>query len=183
MLDFSVLLVAKPASRDRKACRNAPCMFGHPICLDTPNICLDDPLYVLMMCGCPIHTQHKESMFCQTKVCPYVPIHLDAPYVWMHLLYVLMPPYVWTPPTFWMPLLCLDSSCMFGNPLHVWMSPSMFGHPHLFGWPNIFGCTHCMFGCPHMFGCPPICLDSAICLDVPIHVCGPNMYGCPHMFG
>ena len=155
----------------------------HPVCLDTPNICLDDPLYVLMMFGCPIHTQHKESMLCETKGCPYVPIHLDAPYVWMHLLYVLMPPYVWTPTTFWMPLLCLDAPCMFGNPLHVWMSPSMFGHPHLFGWPNILGCTHCVFGCPHMFGCPPICLDSAICLDVSIHVCGPSMYGCPHMFG
>ena len=79
-------------------------MFGHPICLDTPNICLDDPLYVLMMFGCPIYTQHKESMLCQTKGCPYVPIHLDASYVWMHLLFVLMPPYVLTPPTFWMPL-------------------------------------------------------------------------------
>ena len=174
--------MAKPALQDRKACRNVPCMFGHPICLDTPNICLDDPLYVLMMFGCPIHTQHKESMLCQTKGCPYVPIHLDAPYVWMYLLYVLMPQYVWTPPTFWMPLLCLDGLCMFGKPLHVWMSPSMFGHPHLFGWPNIFGCTHCMFGCPHMFGCQPICLDSPM-FGCPHPCLWTNMYGCPHMFG
>ena len=39
-------LVAKPTLQDRKACRNVPCMFGHPICFGIPNICLDDPLYV-----------------------------------------------------------------------------------------------------------------------------------------
>ena len=126
------------------------------------------PSVCLMMFGCPVHTQHKESRLCETKGCPYVPIHLDAPYVWKHLLYVLMPPYIWMPTTFWMPLLCLDATCMFGNPLHVWMSSSMFGHPHLFGWPNIFGCTHCMFGCPHMFGYPPYMFGFC------------HMFGCPH---
>ena len=113
--------MTKPASWDRKACKNAPCMFGHPICLDTPNICLDDPLYVLMMFGCPVHTQHKESMLCQTKGCQYVPIHLDAPYVWMHLLYVLMSSYVWTPPT-------------FGCPFYVWMPPVCLDTPILPSW-------------------------------------------------
>ena len=124
--------MAKATSWDRKACRNVPCMFGHPVCLDPPNICLDDPLYVLMMFGCPIHTQPKESMLCQTKGCPYVPRHLDAPCVWMYLLYVLMLPYIWTPPTFWMPLLCLDAPCMFGNPLHVQVSNFCRHVEHLF---------------------------------------------------
>ena len=48
-------------------CLNAPSMFGHP------PICLDD---VWMP---PVHTEHKESMLCHTKGCPY------APYVWMAL--------------------------------------------------------------------------------------------------
>ena len=132
-------------------------MFGHPKCLDTPNICLDDPLYVLMMFGCPVHTQHKGSMLCQTKGCPYVPMHLDAPYVWMHLLYVLMPPYIWTPTTFWMPLLCLDAACMFGNPLHVWMSPPCLDTPI------------CLDG-PIFLDAPTVCLDAPTCLDAHLYV-------------
>ena len=44
-----------------------------------PPICLD----------APIHTQHKESMLCQTKGVSICPIHLDVPcllgwpHVWM----------------------------------------------------------------------------------------------------
>ena len=36
----------------------------------------------------PVHTQHKESMLCQTKGHPYFPMNLMPLYVWM-------PPYVW----------------------------------------------------------------------------------------
>ena len=176
-----ILLVAKPTLWDRKVCRNAPCMFGHPICLDTPDICLDDHLYVLMMCGCPIHTQHKESMFCQTKGCPYVPIYLDAPYVWMHLLYVLMPPYVWTPPTFWMALLCLDAPCMFGNPLHVLMSPPCLDTPICLDGPIFLDAHLYVWILPYVWMSPslfvdPICMDATICLDNPLYVWMPLIH-------
>ena len=65
------------------------------------------------MFGCPLYIHNNESMLCQTKGCPYAPIHLDAPYVWM--------PHVFG----WLPV-CLDAPHM---------SPSMFGHPHMFGCP------------------------------------------------
>ena len=74
-----------------------PCMFGHPLfgcplCLDavwmslyihnTRKACfvrlrgVHMPPYIWMP---PVHKHHKESMLCQTKGCPYAPIHLDAP--------------------------------------------------------------------------------------------------------
>ena len=65
------------------------------------------PSYVLMP---PVHTQHKESMFCQTKGVPICPIHLDAPYVR-------------TSPYVWMPSICLAA------PLYVWMLPNVWWHP------------------------------------------------------
>ena len=181
--------MAKPTSWDRKACRNAPCMFGHPICLDTPNICLDDPLYVLMMFGCPIHTQHKESMLCQTKGCPYVPIHLDAPYVWMHLLYVFDAPicldildapfmfgcplYVWKPLYVWM------SPLHVWTPPFVWMAQYFWMHP-LYVWmpPYVWMPTY-MFGFCHMFGCPHPCLWTQYVWIPPYVWITPCMFGCP----
>ena len=138
-----------PACLDTPIWLYALHMFGCPICLDTPTyvwmppVCFDD---VWMP---PVHTQHKESMLCQTKevsICPHTfvcpicldapcmlgfphmfewspvyldahlyvqmptcmfghphmlghpPVCLDAPYIWMHPLYIWMPPYVWTPP-------------------------------------------------------------------------------------
>ena len=65
-------------------CPYAPIHLDAPISLDTP-VCLDGPLYiwmspyVWMMFGCPLYKQHEESMLCQTKGCPYVPIRVDAP--------------------------------------------------------------------------------------------------------
>ena len=91
-----------------------PCMFGHPICLNTP-ICLDAPSmfgcppYVWMshiLRGCPyaqyickppyvwmppyIHNT-KKACFVRLRGCPYTPIHLDAPIC-------MDATHVWTPP-------------------------------------------------------------------------------------
>ena len=56
-----------------------------PICLDAP-----------------VHTQHKESMLCQTK----------GVSIWPH--------------TFGLPI-CLDVPCMFGCPRMFGLTPCMFG--------------------------------------------------------
>ena len=114
---FRKELVAKPTLQDRKVCRNASCMFGHPLCLDALHmfgcpIYLDTPtyiwmpLYVLMIFGCPlcIHNTKKAcfvrlrgvSISSNTFRCPHM-------FGW--------PQYVWTPPH------------MFGCPLYVWISP------------------------------------------------------------
>ena len=124
----------------------------------------------------PEHTQHKESMLCQSKgvsICPH---------------------------TFGCPSVCLDAPICLDGPLYVWMPhmPScMLGHPHMFGCPlymhntkkacfvRVRGCPYapihldaplyvwmppyvwmapCMFGCPI---CLPVCLDTLICLDAP----------------
>ena len=87
-------------------------MFGHPHMFGCPAyVCMPlyvwtpphvwMPLYVLMVFGCPpVHTQHKESMLCQTKGCPYAPIHSDAPCMFG------------CPPYFWIPPVCLDDVWM-----------------------------------------------------------------------
>ena len=142
----------------------------------------------------PCNAQHKESMLCQTKGvficshtfgcplyihntkkacfvrlmgCPYAPIHLDAPYVWM-------------PPVCFNATICLDAS-MFGHPLYVWMPPFLDTpiclDTHLYVW--ICPCLHSpMFGCPHMFGCP-LCLDTNLYGWMPPHLDTPCMFGCP----
>ena len=72
-------------------CLDAPCMLGHPHMFRFPHM-------FGWYLDAPVHTQHKESMLCQTKGVSICPIHLDAP---MHLdapicldgtLYVWMPP-------------------------------------------------------------------------------------------
>ena len=141
------LLVAKLASRDRKACRNAPCMFGHPHmfgcptyvwmppCLDTPHVhldapvCFDDvwmPLY--------IHNT-KKACFVRLKGCPHAPIHLDSP-------------------------ICLDAPCMFGCALYVWMAPICLDTPTYVWMPPVCLDIPHMIGHPHVFGCPPVYLDA-----------------------
>ena len=107
-----------------------------PVCLDTP-ICLDAPicldtLHVLMMFGCPLYIHNtKKACIVRQRGCPYAPIHLDVPYVWM-------PPVglddVWMPAVHiqhikecfvrkmgcsyashtFVYLICLDAPCMFG---------------------------------------------------------------------
>ena len=157
-------------------CLDTPCMSGYPLyvwvslCLDallyvwTPPVYLDD---VLMP---PVHTQHKKACFVTLRECPYMPIHLDAPYFWMPLVCLNAPT-------------CLDTPCMFG------CTCCMFGSP------NMFGCIPCMFGCPHMcstagntfqpaamFGCPLYILMPP-CLDAPFMLGCPLLFGYPHMFG
>ena len=63
-----------------------------------PPVCFDD---VWMP---PVHTQHKESMLCQTKGVSIYPIHLDAP-------------------------ICLMSPCMF-DAFCMPGYPHMFGCTH-----------------------------------------------------
>ena len=99
----------------------------------------------------PVHTQHKESMLCQTKAVSICPIHLDSYICLDASLYVGMPP------------ICLVT-------LHVWMAPYMFGCPPYaslyvwtppYVWVPLFGFP-CMHEHPHRFGCPHIfgCLDA-----------------------
>ena len=115
------------------------------------------PLYVWML---PVHTQHKESMLCHTKGCPYAPIHLGGP---MHVDTPFVCPLVWTPSiclvapicvalltTLFSLLQCLDAPICLDT-THVWMPP-------LFGWPPV-----CL-NVPHMFGHLPVCFDAPICV-------------------
>ena len=91
------------------------------------------------MFGCPLYIHNtKKACFVRLRGCPYAPIHLDPPYVWMHTV-------------------CLDAPTCLDGPLYVWMPP----YASLYVW------TPHMFGCPCMSGCP-LCLDAPICLDTPI---------------
>ena len=116
----------------------------------------------------PVHTQHKESMLCQTKGVSIYPIHLDAP-ICLDAPFILghphrfgCLPYVWM--MFGFPLYIHNTkkACFVrlrGCPYapYIWMPPYVWMHP-------------CIFECPHMFGCPP-------------YVGNPCISGCPHMFG
>ena len=57
------------------------------------------PPYVWMP---PVHTQHKESILCETKGCLYAPICLNAPCMFGY------------PHMFGYPTVCLDALHMFG---------------------------------------------------------------------
>ena len=89
------------------------------MCVDTL-ICLD-ALHIWMP---PVHTQHKESMLCHTKGCPYAPMC-------GHPLYVKIAPCMFEclhicghPLYVWMLPVCLDA-LMFGHPPYVWMPPNV----------------------------------------------------------
>ena len=71
----------------------------------------------------PVHTQHKESMLCQTKGVSICPHTFGFNHMSGCLLYIWMHPHVCMTPYFWMPPVCLDA-------------------------PHMFGCTTRMFGCP-----------------------------------
>ena len=98
-------------------------------------------------------------------------------------------PQVWMPSYILDVPICLDTPCMFGYPLFVWVplcfdAPCMFGHP-LYIW-MMFGYIHntkkaCFVrlrGYPYMpihfnspiFLDPPVCLNASICLDTPLYV-------------
>ena len=95
------------------------CMFGCPICLDTPLYVGHPyvwmppeyvwslpyvwmPPYVWKMFGYLLYIYNtKKACFVRLRGCPYAPIHLDAPIC-------LDAPYVWTP------LICLDVPHTFG---------------------------------------------------------------------
>ena len=147
-------------------------MFGHLLYVWIPPVCFD----VWMP---PVHIQHNESILCQTKGCPYAPIHLDAPHMFG------CPQYVW------MSSFMFEWPCMFGQP------PHMFGCPpvclddvwipvvHIQHKESMLCQTKGVSICPHTFGfslyvwmpnvwmhslyvsMPPVCLDT------------PCMFGCP----
>ena len=131
----------------------------------------------------PVHTQHKESMLCQTNGVSICPIHLHVPHVWMSPCMFGCPPYVWMPPVCLDASICLDTPHTFGCPLYVLM---MFKCP-LYIHKTKKACFVRLRGCPYaqyiwmppyvwmspcMFGYPS-CLDAPICLDTP------HMFGCP----
>ena len=61
----------------------ASCMFGCLFMFGCPHM-FGQPLYVWMMFGCPLYIHNtKKACFVILSRCPYVPIHLDAPYVWI----------------------------------------------------------------------------------------------------
>ena len=182
-----------------------PCMFGHPYVWMPP--------YVWKMFGCLLYIYNtNKTCFVRLRGVHMLPIHLDAPiclctpnmfrcpsYIWMHPLYVWMPPYVWIFP------------CMFGHP-YVWMSPeyvwtlpyvwlppicfedvwmpaahiqhkeSMLCQteevsicPPYFWMPHMFRCT-CMFGHPPYVWMSLIPLVATIHLAVSKHTVGqPNI--------
>ena len=93
----------------------------------------------------PVHTQHKESMHCQTKGMSICPHKFGYPHMFECPLYVGMPPYVWMPPVYLDAPICLDAS------LYVWMPPVCLD------------ATICLDAI-HMFGCPTVCMDAAKCM-------------------
>ena len=173
-------------------CLDTPIYLMHPLYVWVPPMCLDVPICLEDVWMPPVHTQHKESILCHTKGCPY------APYIWM-------------PHMFGWPHVCLnapyvvDTPCMFGCPLCL-DATCLFGHH--------FICldTAICFDAPICLDAPPECLDAHICLDVwtppvcldnvcmppihtqhkesmlchtkgvsyaPIHLNAPCMFGCP----
>ena len=163
------------------------------------------PPYVWMP---PVHTQHKESMPCQTKglsICPmfgyslYVgmpPVCLDVPYLWMTpctfgcpqcLPVCLDIPIGLDAPYVWMPLVCLDTPIGLDVP-HVWM---MFGCP-LYIHNTKKACFVILRGCQYApmhldasicLDAPPVCLNTPICLDGPCMFGWPICLDIPCMFG
>ena len=136
----------------------------------------------------PVHTQHRESMLCQTKGVSICPIYLDTP---MCL----------TAPV------CLDAP-MFGCPLYIHNTKKacfvrLRGCPYASNTLDAPICLDvppvclnaslclddpCMFGCPNMFGhllyvwMPPITLDIPICLAAPICLHSPVCLGAPFVW-
>ena len=140
----------------------------------------------------PVHTQHKESMLCQTKGVSICSIHLDTP-ICLNAPCMLGCPHMFGCPIC-LPLcldtpiyldapVCLDASCMLGHPLCLdvliclddfWMPHVHTQHKESMLCQNK-GVSICpyTFGCPHMLGCTPCMIECPhvfgchICLDTP----------------
>ena len=181
-----IYLDASPVCLDAPHVWTTSCMFGCPICLDTPQyvghpyvwmlpecvdapicfdtlICLDGPICLEDVWMPAVHIQHKESMLCQTEGVSIWPNTLGHPQ-------------------------CLDALHLFG------CTPSMFGYPHMFGHPTYIWMHTVCLDLPHMFGCSPVCFDdfwmppvhtqhkrSMLCQTKGVFLC-PHTFGCPHIF-
>ena len=97
-----------PISLDTSICLDAPCMFGHP-----------------HMFGCPLYIHNtKKACFVRLRGCPYAPIHVDSPVHQQHkermfcqTKGVSICPHTFGCPQYvWMPPICLDALHMFGCP-------------------------------------------------------------------
>ena len=179
---YHLYVSMSPICLDIPTCLDAPCMlecphmFGcPPVCLDVPicssiyvwmplyvwtsPVCLDAPLYVLMIFGCLLYTHNtKKACFVRLRGCPYAPIHLDVPICLDAPCMFRWPPYVWTPP------ICLDA------PMYVWM---MFGCL-VYIYNTKKACFVRLRWCPYAvytFGSP-------LCLDTPIYSDTTHMFGC-----
>ena len=137
----------------------SPYVWIPPVCLDICHMFIC-PVYVVMKFGCLLYIHNtKNTCFVRLRGCPYAPIHLDAPIcldapcMSQCPLYVLMAPYVWTPPH------------MFGCPLYVWMMFRCLLY--------IYNTKKACFVKTEGVHMPHIHLDAPVCLDV-LH-----MFGCP----
>ena len=130
-------IFGNPVCLDGPTSVDVPCMFGNPPYVWMPSVYLED---VWML---SVHIQHKKNMLCETKGCPYAPIHLDAPHMFgCPLMFGWIAPCMFRClPYVLLHYICLDDTHMFR------CSQNMFGYD-----PCKFGCPH-MFGCPSMFGC------------------------------
>ena len=147
---------------DSPICLDTPNMFGCSIYLDASPVCLDVPHMFghHSMFGCP-HMFGHHSMF----GCP--------PFIWMH------PLYVWIPPNVLTPSLCLDAPCvwkMFGCLLYLYNIESMLCQTG--------GCPYAPIhlDAPYVWT-PPFVWMSLIPLDAMIHLAAskhtveqPNMW-------
>ena len=132
------------------------------------------------MSGCPHMFGHPQ----------YVSM---SPFIWMHLLYVWMPPvcldapicldtflYVWMPPYVWI------LPCIFGHPYvwmlseYVWTPPYVWMPPYVWITPYVWK----MFGCLlYIYNTKKACFVRLMgCPHVPHTFGHPHMFGCPHMF-
>ena len=119
--NYISILVAKPTLQDRKACRNAPCMFGHLHMFGCHSECLDT--YLWLDAPICLDTTHMFQCPCMLDT----PICLDAPCLFGHLHMFGCPHYVWTPPCMFGYPTLLDNTCICLD------APCMFGYPHMFG--------------------------------------------------
>ena len=127
---FRKWLVVKLTLWERKACRNAPFMFGWPPYIWTapyvwmpPYFWMPNMIGHTHMFGCPLYVWTP-------------PICLDASYVWTPL-------YVWMPPCMFrwksmLSLCCVKHWFIYVLDTTICLdAPHMFGHPHMFWWQSM----------------------------------------------
>ena len=151
----------------------SPYILMHPLHV-WMSTCLDiwTPLYVWIMFGCPMHTQHKESMLCHTKGVSYAPIHLDA-----HCMFGC--PHVWTPPYVMMPNMFEHTAVCFSD---VWM-PLYIHNTKKACYVTLKGCPYAPYIWMSTYvWMHPVCLNAPICLDTPCMFWMPPYLHTTHMF-